>query len=265
MYAFQLERPSSLADATRLAAASGARPLSGGQTLLASMKLRLANPETLVDLTGIAELSGIRREGNAIVIGAMTRHADVASNAEVKAAIPGLADLAGGIGDRQVRALGTLGGSVANNDPAACYPAAVLGLGATVHTTKRKIAADDFFQGMFATALEEGELVTAVSFPIAKKSAYMKFRQPASRFALIGVFVAQTDAGVRVAVTGGGNGVSRHAGMEQALSKSFTPDAAKGVTVDASTLASDLHASAEYRANLVGVMTQRAVAKALGQ
>lgn len=264
MYAFQFERPSSVADASRLAGNSAARVLAGGQTLLASMKLRLASPETLVDLGAIGDLSGIRREGNAIVIGAMTRHAEVASNAEVNAAIPGLADLAGGIGDRQVRALGTLGGSVANNDPAACYPSAVLGLGATVHTTKRKIAADDFFQGMFATALEEGELITAVSFPIPKRAAYMKFRQPASRFALIGVFVAQTDAGARVAVTGGGNGVFRHAGLEQALSQSFTPDAAKSVKVDASDLASDLHASAAYRANLISVMTQRAVAKALG-
>jgi carbon-monoxide dehydrogenase medium subunit len=160
--------------------------------------------------------------------------------------------------------MGTLGGSVANNDPAACYPAAVLALNATVQTTQRKIAADDFFQGLFTTALQEGELITAVSFPQAKRAAYIKFRQPASRFALVGVFVAQTDSGVRVAVTGGGNGVFRHAGLEQALTKNFSPDAVKGVGVDASTLSSDLHASAAYRANLVGVLTQRAVAKALG-
>jgi len=263
MYAFTFERPASTADAAKLAAAGG-KVLAGGQTLLASMKLRLANPEQLVDLGGIADLAGICRDGNAVVVGAMTRHADVASNADVKAAIPALADLAGGIGDRQVRAMGTIGGSLANNDPAACYPAGVLGLGATVHTTKRKIAADDFFQGMFTTALEEGELITAVSFPPAKKAAYLKFKQPASRFALIGVFVAQTDAGVRVAVTGGGNGVFRHAGLEAALSKSFTPEAAAAVAIDASDLSSDLHASAAYRANLISVMTQRAVAKANG-
>jgi aerobic carbon-monoxide dehydrogenase medium subunit len=264
MYAFTFERPTSLADATRAAAAAGTKPLAGGQTLLASMKLRLANPEKLVDLGAVAELAGIRREGNAIVIGAMTRHADVASSPEVQAALPMLAELAGGIGDRQVRAMGTLGGSLANNDPAACYPAGVLALNATIQTTKRKIAADDFFRGMFTTALEDGELITSVSFPIARRAAYMKFKQPASRFALVGVCVAQTDAGVRVAVTGGGNGVFRHAGLEQALARSFTPQAAAAVKVDAGNLSADLHASAAYRANLVSVMTQRAVEKALG-
>lgn len=264
MYQFTFERPSSLADATRAAANGNAKVLAGGQTLLASMKLRLASPETLVDLGGIAELSGVRREGNALVIGAMTRHADVAANPEVKAALPALAELAGGIGDRQVRAMGTLGGSVANNDPSACYPAGLLALNATVHTTQRKIAADDFFQGMFTTALQDGELITAVSFPFAKRAAYIKFKQPASRFALVGVCVAQTDAGVRVAVTGGGNGVFRHAGLEQALAKNFTPEAAAAVKIDASDLSSDLHASAAYRANLISVLTQRAVAKALG-
>ena len=261
MYAFNFERPSSLADAARLAQSGGAKVLAGGQTLLASMKLRLANPEQLVDLGGIAELAGIRRDGNALVIGAMTRHADVAANADVKSALPALADLAGGIGDRQVRAMGTLGGSVANNDPAACYPAAVLGLNATITTTKRKIAADDFFQGMFTTALEDGELITSVSFPIVKRAAYIKFKQPASRFALIGVFVAQTDSGARVAVTGGGNGVFRHAGLEQALGKSFTQAAAAGVKVDPGPLSGDLHGSAAYRANLVSVLAQRAVAQ----
>jgi carbon-monoxide dehydrogenase medium subunit len=264
MYAFTYERPSSTADAARLAAAGGAKVLAGGQTLLASMKLRLANPEQLVDLGGIAELTGIRRDGSTLLIGAMTRHAEVAANAEAKSVLPALADLAGGIGDRQVRAMGTIGGSLANNDPAACYPAAVLALNATVQTTTRKIAADDFFQGMFATALTDGELITAVSFPLAKKAAYMKFRQPASRFALIGVFVAQTDSGVRVAVTGGGNGVFRHTGLEQALTKSFTPQAAAAVKIDPATMGADLHATAAYRANLVSVMTQRAVAKALG-
>jgi len=264
MYAFTFERPASLADAQRAAQAGGAKVLAGGQTLLASMKLRLANPETLVDLGAIPELAGIRREGNNLVIGAMTRHADVASNSDVRSAIPALADLAGGIGDRQVRAMGTIGGSLANNDPAACYPAGVLALDATIQTTQRKIAADDFFQGLFATALEEGELITAVSFPVPKRAAYVKFKQPASRFALVGVCVAQTDSGVRVAVTGGGSGVFRHAGLEQALAKNFTPEAAAGVKIDAGELSSDLHGSAAYRANLVAVLTQRAVAKAIG-
>lgn len=258
MYAFTLDKPASLADAQK-AAAGGAKPLAGGQTLLASMKLRLSDPGNLVDLGGVKELAGIRKEGNALVIGAMTRHIDVANSAEVAAAIPALAHLAGHIGDKQVRAMGTLGGSVANNDPAACYPSAVLGLGATVHTTKRKITADDFFQGMFSTALEDGELITAISFPIPKKAAYLKFNQPASRFALIGVFVAQTDGGVRVAVTGAGNGVFRHAGLEAALNASFTPQSAAGVKVSADDCSADLHASAAYRANLISVLTQRAV------
>lgn len=263
MYAFTLERPTNTADAARLAAA-GAKPLAGGQTLLASMKLRLSSPGQLADLSGIKELSGIKREGDAFVIGAMTRHADVAANAELKAALPALADLAANIGDRQVRAMGTLGGSVANNDPSACYPSAVLALGATIHTTARKIAADDFFLGMFATALNDGELITAISFPIPRRAAYMKFKQPASRFALVGVFVAQFDAGVRVAVTGAASGVFRHAGLEDALSKSFTPQAAAAVKIDASDLNSDIHGTAAYRANLISVQAQRGVAKALG-
>ena len=263
MYAFTLERPTTLADATKLAAA-GVKVLAGGQTLLASMKQRLADPGQLADLGGIKELSGIKREGNAFVIGAMTRHLDVANSADIKAAIPALADLAAHIGDKQVRAMGTLGGSVANNDPAACYPSAVLALGATVHTTQRKIAADDFFQGMFATALKDGELITAISFPIPKKAAYMKFVQPASRFALVGVFVAQTDAGVRVAVTGAANGVFRHKGLEAALTSSFTAASAAGVKIDATDLNADIHASAAYRANLISVQTQRAVTKILG-
>jgi len=262
MYPFTLERPTTLADAAQLSA-DGATPLAGGQTLLASMKLRLSSPDQLVDLSGIRELTGIRRDGNAFVIGAMTRHADVAADAELKAALPALAELAAHIGDRQVRAMGTLGGSVANNDPAACYPAAVLALGASIHTTARKIAADDFFLGMFATALNEGELITAISFPIPKRAAYMKFKQPASRFALVGVFIAQFGAGVRVAVTGAANGVFRHAGLEAALSKSFTPEAAAAVKIGASELNSDIHATAAYRANLISVQTQRGVARAL--
>lgn len=262
MYAFTFERPSTTADAAKLAA-SGAKFLAGGQTLLASMKLRLSNPGTLVDLGGIKELVGICKDGNNLVIGAMTRHAEVAESDLVKTTIPALAELAGHVGDKQVRAMGTLGGSVANNDPAACYPSAVLGLGATVQTMQRQIAADDFFQGMFTTALGEAELITAISFPVPKCAAYMKFKQPASRFALIGVFVAQTDGGVRVAVTGGGNGVFRHKGLEDALNKSFTPDAAAAVKIDAGDLSSDIHASAAYRANLISVMTQRAVARCL--
>jgi aerobic carbon-monoxide dehydrogenase medium subunit len=264
MYAFNFERPSTLADAARLAAASNVKALAGGQSLVASLKLRLANPDQLVDLGGIAELAGIKREGNGLKIGAMTRHADVAGSADVKAVIPALADLAATIGDRQVRTMGTLGGSLANNDPSACYPSAVLALNATVTTTKRTIAADDFFKGIFATALDDGELITSVTFPAPKRAAYMKFKHPASRFALIGVFVADTGSGVRVAVTGGGNGVFRHAGLEAALTKSFTPQAAAAVKIDAANLGSDIHASAAYRANLVGVMAQRAVTKAGG-
>ncbi|MCZ2407791.1 MAG: xanthine dehydrogenase family protein subunit M [Burkholderiales bacterium] len=262
MYAFTYERPATQADALRLAQAGG-KLLAGGQTLLASMKLRLAAPEQVVDLGGIVALQGIRREGQALVIGAMTRHCDVAESAEVRTALPALAHLAGLIGDRQVRARGTLGGSVANNDPAADYPAALLGLGATVHTTARQIPADSFFQGLFATALDEGEIITAVSFPIPQRAAYVKFAQPASRFALVGVFVAQTAGGVRVAVTGGGNGVFRHKAMEAALGASFTPAALAGVATEEADMSSDLHGSAAYRAHLVGVMAQRAVAQAL--
>lgn len=264
MYSFTFERPSTLADANKLAQKANVKPLAGGQSLVATLKLRLANPEQLVDLGAVSELAGIAKEGSGLKIGAMTRHADVASSADVKSVIPALAELAGGIGDRQVRAMGTLGGSIANNDPAADYPAAVLALNATVHTTKRKIAADDFFQGLFTTALGEGELITHVTFPAPKRAAYMKFRQAASRFALIGVFVADTGSGVRVAVTGGGNGVFRHTGLEQALARSFTPQSAAPVPIDASELSTDIHASAAYRANLVSVMAQRAVAKALG-
>ena len=263
MYAFNYERPADLAAAQALLAAGG-NALAGGQTMIAAMKQRLQQPETVVDLGGISSLAGIRKEGNNLVIGAMTRHQDVADNAEVRQHIPALAALADGIGDKQIRTLGTLGGSVANNDPAACYPSAVLALGATVHTDKRTIAADDFFQGLYTTALEAGELITAISFPIPQKAAYAKFRQPASRFALVGVFVAQTATGARVAITGAGNGVFRHAGLEAALSASFTPEAATQVAIDASELNADLHASAAYRAHLITVQTQRAVKQANG-
>ena len=263
MYAFTYERPSATTDAAKLVKAGG-QALAGGQTLLASMKQRLMQPEQLVDLGKIAELKGIKKDGNNIVIGAMVRHQDVENNADVKKHIPALAALAAGIGDKQVRAMGTMGGSVANNDPAACYPSAVMALGATIHTNQRTIAADKFFQGMYATALEAGELITAISFPIPKRAAYAKFKQPASRFALVGVFVADTDSGVHVAVTGAGNGVFRHAGLEAALSKSFTPQATEGVSIDASNLNGDLHASAAYRAHLIKVQTQRAVQQAIG-
>jgi len=263
MYAFKYERPTALADAQKSAQAGG-QVLAGGQTMIAAMKQRLQQPETLVDLAAISGLAGIKKDGNNIVIGAMVRHQDVENNADVKKHIPALAALAAGIGDKQVRAMGTMGGSVANNDPAACYPSAVMALGATIHTNQRTIAADKFFKGMYATALEAGELITAISFPIPKRAAYAKFKQPASRFALVGVFVADTGSGVHVAVTGAGNGVFRHAGLEAALSKSFTPQAAEVVSIDASNLNGDLHASAAYRAHLIKVQTQRAVQQAIG-
>jgi carbon-monoxide dehydrogenase medium subunit len=264
MYAFTFERPATLADAVRLVGA-GAQPLAGGQTLLASMKLRLAAPEQLADLGAIKELTGIRKEGGAFVIGAMSRHIEVAGNAQIRADYPALADLADRIGDRQVRALGTIGGSVANDDPAACYPAAVLASGATIVTDRREIAADDFFQGMFTTALEGGELITAIRFPIPRRAVYEKQRQKASHFPLVGVFIAQYDSGVRVAITGAGSdGVFRHAGLEAALGKAFTADAAARVKIDAGALSSDLHASAAYRANLISVLAQRGVARMLG-
>ena len=262
MYTFEYQRPASVKQALALLE-SGGRALAGGQTLLASMKLRLARVDTLVDLGAIPELTEIRRDGNGLWIGAMARHADVATHADVLAAIPALAELAGHIGDMQVRSMGTLGGAVANNDPAACYPAALLALGATIHTSRRSVAADDFFTGMFSTALGDGELITAVHFPVPRRAAYMKFKQAASRFALVGVFVAQTDIGVRVAVTGAANGVFRHAGLEQALGRSFTVQTAAAVPIDPSDLNSDMHASAAYRAHLIRVQTQRAVAKAL--
>ncbi len=260
---FNFHQPASVAEAAKAAAKGDARFLAGGQSLIASMKLGLAAPTDLVDLSGLAELRGIKVDGNAITIGAMTRHAEIAASAEVRAKIPALADLAAGIGDRQVRNMGTLGGSLANNDPASDWPAAVLGLGATVNTSRLKIAADDFFKGLFETSLETGEMIVSVSFPIPKKAAYLKFRNAASRFAIVGVFAAQTAGGARVAVTGAGAaGVFRATPMEAALAKSWSPEAIAGIRVDEGDLASDLHASAEYRAHLVTVMAQRAVAAA---
>ena len=260
MYAFEYQRAKTVADAASALAKSGGKALAGGQSLVGAMKLRLANPGTLVDLSGIAELKGIKKDGDAVVIGALTTHAEVASSPVVKQAIPALAMLADAIGDRQVRNRGTIGGSLANNDPAADYPAAVLGLAATIHTNKRKIAADDFFKGMYETALGADEIITAVSFPVPKKAAYVKFPQPASRFALVGVFVAQTSGGVRVAVTGAASHVHRAKPIEDALAKSFTADAAKSVKIPAGHLNNDLHGSAEYRAHLVSVLAARAVA-----
>jgi carbon-monoxide dehydrogenase medium subunit len=260
MYDFNYHRPKSLADAAKLLGGSDeAKLVAGGMTLIPTLKQRLARPSDLVDLAGVGELKGIKREGNTIVIGAMTPHADVADSAEVKKAIPALAALADGIGDPQVRNRGTIGGSIANADPAADYPAGVVGLGATIVTNKRKIAADDFFTGLFETALEAGEIVTAVGFPIPEKAAYMKFPNPASRYAIVGVFVAKTTGGVRVAVTGAGPSVFRLKDAEAALAKSFAPAALDGIKVPADDLNSDIHASSEYRAHLVGVMAKRAV------
>src|SRR6185436_8888890 len=255
MQAFNYAKPSSLADAGRAAGAADAKLLAGGQSLLAAMKLGLAAPSALVDLAGLKELQGISVSGGVVKIGAMTTHAAVAASKEVQQAIPALAALAGGIGDRQVRNRGTLGGSIAKNDPAADYPAAALGLGATINTSKRKIAADAFFKGLFETALSTGELITSVSFPIPKKAGYAKFKNPASRFAIVGVFVAQTATGARVAVTGAGaGGVFRVKAMEDALAKSWSPQAVRGILVPAGDLQSDLHASADYRSQLVLVM-----------
>lgn len=236
--------------------------LAGGQSLLGAIKLGLAAPEGLVDVRRLPELQGITVTGGAVRIGAATPHAVVAASAEVQGAIPALADLAGRIGDRQVRNLGTLGGSLANNDPAACYPAAVLGLGATVHTPARQIAADDFFQGLFTTALADGELITAVSFPVPKAAGWQKFKQPASRFSLVGVFVARFDSGVRVAVTGAGPGVFRCPELEAALTRDWSPAAARAVTLSANGLNTDLHGTAAYRAALIPELAARAVAAA---
>ena len=259
MYDFAYHKPTSLADAVKLLADPDAKAVSGGHTLIPALKHRLNKPTALVDLSGIAEMKGIRREGNAIIIGALTRHVEVANSAEVKAAIPALAYLASHIGDVQVRNRGTIGGSVSNNDPAADYPAAVLGLGATIHTNKRKIAADDFFQGMFTTALAESEIITRVGFTIPQQSSYAKFRHPASRYAMIGVFVADTAGGVRASVTGAGSGVFRAKDVEAALGKGFASASLNGVKVAAKDISSDLHASADYRAHLITVMAKRAV------
>jgi aerobic carbon-monoxide dehydrogenase medium subunit len=273
MYDFTYHRPASLEEVARLTAASeDPKVLAGGMSLLPTLKQRLSRHSDMVDLAGIEGLAGIRREADALVIGAMTRHADVAASADVKEAIPALAVLAEGIGDPLVRNRGTMGGSIANADPAADYPAAVLSLGATVITSRRGIAADDFFTGLFETALDPGELIIAVRFPIPDKAGYTKFPNPASRFAIVGVFVAKTnasrtgkaDGGVRVAVTGAGSCVFRLTEAEARLTKSFTPEALDGLVVSQDGLNTDIHASAEYRAHVIAVMAKRAVAQAAG-
>jgi carbon-monoxide dehydrogenase medium subunit len=264
MYAFDYHRPASTKEAVSLGSKkSEGRYLAGGQSLVQAMKLRLSSPSDLIDLGTIKELAGIKASASAVEIGAMTRHADVAASKAVRKAIPALAMLVGIIGDRQVRHMGTLGGSLANSDPAADYPAAVLGLGATIVTHKRKIEADKYFKGLFETALEAGELITSVSFPVPKRAAYMKFKNPASRFAMVGVFVADFGGKVRVAVTGAGPCVFRQAEMEKALSAKFAPDAVAGIKVKADGLNNDLHASPEYRAHLITVMAKRAVEAAI--
>jgi carbon-monoxide dehydrogenase medium subunit len=259
MYGFELHQAKSVADATALLAKTGGKALAGGQSLVAAMKLRLAQPGHVVDLAGIADLAGIRSEGSTLIIGAMTRHADVASSAAVKSAIPALAALAEGIGDRQVRNMGTIGGALANNDPAADWPAAVVALDATIVTSTRRIGADAFFKGMYETALAADELITAVRFPVPQKAAYTKFSNPASRFAMVGVFVAKTASGVRVAVTGAGPSVFRSKPLEDALAKNFAAETARAVKLPATGLSSDLHGSPEYRAHLISVMAARAV------
>lgn len=259
MYAFDYHRPKTLAEAGQLLTGE-AKALSGGQTLIPTLKQRLARPSALVDLTHIPEMKGIQVGGGWVSIGAATTHVAVQDSPEVQKAIPALAELASHIGDRQVRYMGTIGGSVANNDPAADYPSAVLGLGATIHTTKRKIAADDFFKGLFETALEEGELITRIDFPVPERAGRQKFPNPASRYAIVGAFVAKTKAGARVAITGAGPCVFRWKEAEAALSTNWSADAVANLKHPADGLNSDIHASAEYRAHLITVMTKRAVA-----
>ncbi len=265
MYDFTYKKAGSIDDAVAAhGAADEARYMSGGMTLLPTLKLRLDKPSDVIDLAAIDGLAGITVDGGGVTIGAMTRHAAVNASKEVQEAIPALAKLAGGIGDPQVRNRGTIGGSIANNDPAADYPAAVIGLGATVKTNKREIAGDDFFTNLFETALEPGEIVTSVSFPVPDKAAYMKFPNPASRYAIVGVFVSQGSQGARVAVTGAGACVFRVAEMEQALASNFSADAVADISIPDGDLNSDIHASAEYRAHLVTIMAKRAVAEANG-
>ena len=265
MYAFTQHRPSTVRQAAGLLAKQEeAKLLAGGHTLIPTMKLRLAGPKHIIDMSRIEGISGIEMKGRSLVIGALTPHVEVATSPVVKENIPALADLAGLIGDPAVRHRGTIGGSVANNDPNADYPAAVLGLGATVITNKRRIAADEFFKGLFTTALEDDEIIVRVQFPKVNKAAYVKFPNPASRFALVGVFVSKRGSDIRVAVTGAGsNGVFRVASFEEALKKRFGPKSLEGMTIPEDGMSSDIHGSAEYRAHLVGVLARRAVAAAV--
>ncbi len=267
MYAFTYHRPATTRQAAGLVAKKDeAKLLAGGHTLLPTMKQRLAAPPHIIDLGGIADLKGITRKGRNIIIGAMATHAEVAASPIVQEAIPALAALAGNIGDPHVRNRGTIGGSVANNDPSADYPAAILAMGATITTNRRKIGADAFFAGMFTTALEEGEIITKVSFPIPAKAAYAKFPNPASRYALVGVCVAKRGSDIRVTVTGAGaDGVFRWSEAEAALKTRFTAKALEGLKASAKGLNSDIHADAEYRAHLIGVMAKRAMMAASGK
>jgi carbon-monoxide dehydrogenase medium subunit len=260
MNEFVFQRPDSTAAAIKqLRAGSDAKFLAGGQSLLGAMKLGLASPAELIDLGRVKDLAGVTSDGKSLRIGAMTTHAVVAASADVRKLIPALARLAGGIGDPAVRSRGTIGGSLANNDPAACYPAGVLGLGATIETDRRKIAADDFFRGLYETALEADEMIVAVHVPVVRNAGWVKFKQQASRFSLVGVFVSRASSGVRVAVTGAGPCAFRVTALEQALAKDFSPKACEGVTVSSDGLNRDIHASPEYRAHLIGVLAKRAV------
>lgn len=260
MYDFNYVKPSTVADAVAALGDMEAKALAGGHTFIPVLKQRLNKPSTIVDLSGLG-LAGIKVEGDRIVIGGMTTHREIMTHPAITAGLPGLAKMASWIGDTQVRHRGTMGGSMANNDPSACYPAAALALGAVIHTNTRRIAADDFFLGMFTTALEQDEIIVAIDFPAkAKRSNYEKFRNPASRYAMVGVFVADGPAGVRVAITGAGqNGVFRHTEMEAALAKTWSAEAIAGITTPADGLNGDIHASAPYRAHLIGVMARRAV------
>lgn len=261
MYNFEFERPTNVADAVAALGDEDAQALGGGQTLIPTLKQRLAVPSKLVSLGGIDEIRGVRAEGDTVAIGGGTTHATVAT--EAKDAYPALAALAAGIGDPAVRNRGTIGGSLANNDPSACYPAAALGSGATIVTDRREIAADAYFQGMFTTALEDGEIICEVRFPVPQAAAYVKFDQPASRFALVAVFVAKYSDGVRVAVTGASeDGVFRWAEAEAALDKEFSAAALDGLSVDPGGMIGDMHGSQAYRAHLVGVLARRAVTAA---
>ncbi len=263
MYDFNYQRAGSVADAAKaLKGSDEAKLVAGGMTLIPTLKQRLAKPSALVDLGALKDLVGIKVAGGTVTIGAMTTHFAVSTSADVKKAIPALAHLAAHIGDPAVRNRGTIGGSISNNDPAADYPSALVALGATVQTNERQIPADDFFKGMFETALKPGEIVTAVSFPVPEKAAYMKFPNPASRYAMVGVFVAKTKSGARVAVTGAGPCVFRQKDMEAALGKTWSADAVANIKQKADGLNSDIHASSEYRAHLVTVMAKRAVAAA---